>query len=110
MNKIRHPRALEEVGRYNKEMMDIVVDNFNELFNRFDLAVSKLEHSGSKVKERRGILKTDKGLIQLRQCPVCEYFIYQSDAVMKRKGDVDDMGEVGACRFCKREQKIGLKP
>lgn len=53
------------------------------------------------MKRRVGILKTEEGLIQLRQCPKCLYLVKEADIVWKRKPiDFDDQGEVASCRFC----------
>ena len=52
---------------------------------------------------KKAILKTDKGLVQLRECPNCKFMVMQNDIIWEKPPiDINDSGVVKYCKFCSK--------
>lgn len=50
---------------------------------------------------KKAILKTDEGLIQLHECPKCNYMVMQNDIIWKSPSEaLHDSKVIKCCKFC----------
>ena len=52
---------------------------------------------------KKAILKTNEGLIQLYECPKCNYMVMQNDIIWEKPPvDINDTGIINCCKFCSK--------